>query len=496
MNKAENKGIAEHIKKIISTSWNSCFMVYEPDSLHISYRQFLNCIINGKGLFQKYNTNNSDAVAIIMNNSPDLAILYFAALVSKLKLIPIDPQKSKHEIEKILENADCDLLVSDKKDFNQNILKNKVHISADLVNKVLFEDRDIDKKHLNIFDSVDYSLPFVISYTSGSTGSPKGVVHSFSNLYKSAISFSECYEFSDANIFLHNLPMTYMAGILNLIIVPFISASKIIITERFSISSILNFWETPIEFGINTFFFIPAIVNLLLKMDRGEEGANYCRLSSIKACIGTAPLNAESKVKFEKKYSTELFESYGLTETLFLSANFPKNSKEGSVGKALNKVEIFLSPEMEILVKTPWNLYGYYKEKELNNIDGETFATGDMGSLDSDGYLSITGRIKDIIIRGGVNIAPVKIEKIIAASAFLNEFKVIGTKDTILGEKTVCFYLSDKDISQNMKKDINNILRSELNADHIIDEFQIIESMPRNINGKIDVNKIRNIYKV
>ena len=130
------------------------------------------------------------------------------------------------------------------------------------------------------------------------------------------------FNFNDKSVFYHNLPMTHMAGFLNLIILPLVSGSKIIIDREFQASSIASFWDNPIKYGANVFWFVPVIIDLLVNLDRGDKGVNYFKSVRGIGCVGTAPLKYLSKCKFEEKYGNiKLYESYGLSETLFVSTN-------------------------------------------------------------------------------------------------------------------------------------------------------------------------------
>ena len=97
--------------------------------------------------------------------------------------------------------------------------------------------------------------------------------------------------------------MSYIGGILNLIILPLISESKIVIDEKFSITKMKNFWEQPIKYSVNTFWFIPTILSLLLKIDRSNDGVEYSGKNNIIGLVGTASLQKDLKTNFQEKYS-------------------------------------------------------------------------------------------------------------------------------------------------------------------------------------------------
>jgi len=134
-------------------------------------------------------------------------------------------------------------------------------------------------------------------------------------------------------------------------------------------------------------------------------------------------------------------------------------------------------------------MLGYYNMDTSKFIENDRYKTGDLGYL-TDGYLTINGRKKDLIIRGGVNISPAKIERTIQVTKLTGECVIAGTPDPITGEKTVCFYLENDPIEKDTQKQINQHLTTQLGKDYVVDEFVPIKEFPRNANGKIDKKKL------
>ena len=288
------------------------------------------------------------------------------------------------------------------------------------------------------------SNEMVIIYTSGTTSRPKGVIHSFSNIVGNAIVFGKLHGLNERNRFLNCLPLTYLGGYYNLLILPYVNGSSVVLTRPISASSALRFWETIISNAVNTLWFVPTIMSMLMELDRGSDGAKYCKGEVKLAFVGTDVLRSELKNKFEEKYGIELFENYGLSETLFISSNVTSSEfpKEG-VGRLVPGVQIKIvdrnmtrvskGNEGEILVKTPFRMKGYLKQRMP--LESGWFVTGDLGFFTADGNLIITGRKKDLIIRGGVNISPRRVEEIANSHRAVVECAVFGSPDPIAGEK-------------------------------------------------------------
>lgn len=477
--------VGELFQNIFKKNWNEEFIFDGINSVTLSYEEFFSKVLRYKEKLEKTGLKKQDVICLLLPNSTELIILYFAVLLMNLKVVPIDPERGSAEIREILSRLDYKVIISNEQNFDftqKNILVNEfTNIKSEI----------IEKEELDLFNNVNFNEIYLITFTSGSTGIPKGVMHSFNNLVKSAIAFNDKFSFDSKNIFYHNLPMTYMAGILNLLILPIIAESKIIVGKRFNISNISEFWNIPIQYSANTFWFIPTILEILLKLDRDPKGLQYTKSNKIVGCVGTSPLNPSTKDEFEKKYSLSLYESYGLSETLFVTTNFPNFDKSGSVGKALDDVETNFLEDGEIAIKVPWMFLGYHSMKENQLLNG-WFSSGDIGHLDANKFFIITGRKKELIIKGGINISPKKIEDFIK-NYYNIEVVVLGFVNKFMGEKTVCFLVPNGELDQ---KHINKKITEELGKSYHIDQFVELEKIPRNLNGKVDKPKIREIYKL
>ena len=230
-------------------------------------------------------------------------------------------------------------------------------------------------------------------------------------------------------------------------------------------------------------------------VDRGDEGKHYCNKNKIIGCVATAPLNPETKLKVEKKYSMKLYEGYGLSETLFVSTNYPAHDRSNTVGRKLDGVQLEFYEDNEIGIALPWMFLEYHNQKKLEFMDEEKYLSGDLGNLDNENYLQITGRKKDLILKGGVNISPRRIEDFISIHfKTFDEFAVIGFKNNLLGEKIVCFYVSHPPFTIDQTKKLNLKIIENLGKDYSIDEFVRLEKIPLTENGKTDKPKIRKLY--
>jgi malonyl-CoA/methylmalonyl-CoA synthetase len=222
---------------------------------------------------------------------------------------------------------------------------------------------------------------------------------------------------------------------------------------------------------------------------------------------GSAPITEELHNKVESKFGCSLVVSYGLSEATCTSTLNPSNKRRiGSVGQALSGQEVFLDPSRvgsddgagEICIKGPSLMMGYLDEGSngIPTLPSSILRTGDIGRFDSDGYLYITGRIKEVIIRGGENLSPNLIEEVISAIDGVLASCVIGRKDFDLGEVPIAFIVK-KDIfsGKNLTKEIlDSEILKKLSYIHRPVEYFFVNSLPENSIGKIDRKLLKQMY--
>lgn len=412
-------------------------------------------------------------VIAVMNNGFNLFVLYFACMLSDITIVPIDPLKSRKEIERIIADYKDYLLLADG-------------------DKIFYEDNDVVSKKIitDRIGSIDLDKDFIITYTSGSTGRSKGVIHNLRNLFFAAAVFGEVTRLNDKYSMAHVMPMTYMAGILNTIILPFFCEAKIVLLPRFDIMSAINFWKAVERLNITAFWFSPTMLNMIMSLDKKAKVKEYLLKKDTLFFVGTAPLSENTRQRFESKYGVQLLQSYGLTETLFISTETIEMDKDvKSVGTVLPHVKIDFDNNNEICIDVPWMFSGYYNADNKDYFMELKYKTGDIGMVDDKNRLSITGRIKDLIVKGGINISSAQIEKYLYEFEEITECAVAGV--TINGEENiVCWYLlkSEMTLSHN---EVNKFLEKELGRYYRIDYFCPLKNIPKNLNGKVDKMKLK-----
>ena len=286
---------------------------------------------------------------------------------------------------------------------------------------------------------------------------------------------------------------------------PFLANASVVLERMFDTKVVFSFWDTVIKYKINTLWFVPSIMSLLLQADRKEKGVEYCKNGGVKhVFIGTAPLSNTLREKFTNRYGVPIYENYGLSELLWVSTNAPTLPEIRGIGKCLRGVEVFTvdtdgnrqekGEVGEVAVVSPYILKSYYKldEEFRDKFKDGTFYTGDIGYLDEEGYLHISDRKKDIIIKGGVNISPKEIEDVILGYPGITDAAVVGLPDNLYGEKLIACVTVNEDVKEN---DIKIYCGHHLASFKIPQSVLILESFPRSTAGKIQKNRLKEIIE-
>jgi long-chain acyl-CoA synthetase len=335
----------------------------------------------------------------------------------------------------------------------------------------------------------EYQDPALYLYTSGTTGKPKGVVLTHRNLAHNVEACQTAGEFDQRDSFLCLLPFFHTYAITGTILLPLLSGCKMVLVDRFHPVKVLKLIE---EHAISVFLAIPSMYRVLA-LTEGEF-----KVASIRFPIsGGEPLPVVVAEAFEKRFGVPIFEGYGQTEASpVISLNVPGKRKLGTVGPALPGVEIAIWDDEkkplgvdvvgEIMVRGHSVMKGYYNlpDETSKTITSEWLHTGDLGKMDSDGFVTITGRKKDLIISAGENIYPREIEEVLAQHPKVKEVAVIGVKDEVRGEVPKAFVIAKDGVTVD-EKELRSFCRENLAGYKVPRHIDVVPDLPRTPTGKI-----------
>lgn len=441
----------QDLLRIAAERKDAPFLIVPDRRLTLTYGEFHDAALGLACRLQEEGVRRGDRVVALLGNSPEYAILYFAALYLGATVVTANPALHLREVHFVIRNSGAKLLIHGEE--TKHFLLGPSQ-PADSIRRWLMPRLNEPLFRIpwsnHPWKPLDGATPgdlFTIVFTSGTTAFPKAVAHRTASLLGNAAAFNAAMGAAPSDRFLHLLPMAYSGGFFNALIAPYCAGSSVVLTPGFGARTALDFWKVPMENGVNALWLTPAILSALLKVDRDESGKAWCRAKIKKVFAGMGPLHLEVKRAFEKAYGVEVLESYGLSETLLLAANAPGAAVEGSVGRLLPGVELQArgedgrvlpaGSEGELFARTPHLMAGYLDQEtsRVTPVADAWFPTGDLGAVAADGRVRLTGRKKDLIIRGGLNISPMAVEEVLLRHEAVAAAAVVGVPSALTGEE-------------------------------------------------------------
>jgi malonyl-CoA/methylmalonyl-CoA synthetase len=327
---------------------------------------------------------------------------------------------------------------------------------------------------------LDPSADALIVYTSGTTGTPKGAVHTHASLLAGVTSVVGAWGWDDHDRLILTLPLFHVHGLCAGLFGTLAAGASATVFGSFDEDAVL----AAAGDEANTMFFgVPTMYHRLAATRR--SGA----LSRLRLCVsGSAPLAADLWSQFDAQ-GVPVLERYGMTETLLTLSNpLEGERRPGSVGVPLPGVEAALhyddvapSDAGELYVRGPSLCRGYWGRPAHDHLGADGwFATGDLASLSDDGYVSIRGRRTELIITGGHNVYPAEVEAVLARHPGVAEVAVVGLPDPEWGETVVAFVVGDPDVES-----LHRLAAAELAAFKRPRDVRLVDVLPRNALGKI-----------
>lgn len=339
-----------------------------------------------------------------------------------------------------------------------------------------------------------------ILYTSGTTGEPKGVMHTSNTLFANVRPYAERLGLSGADRVLMASPLAHQTGFLYGIMMPVYLGTTAILQDIWDAEFVCR--VIAAEQPAFTMAATPFLADLVKTAPRHEGELDSLRIFvSAGAPIPTAVVEQAGKV-----LKATIVSAWGMTENGAVTMTCPDDPAERasqSDGKALPWVEVRVADyqgqplpagaEGNLLMRGASLFVGYLKRPELYGVDAEGwFGTGDLARMDADGYIRITGRTKDVVIRGGENIPVVEVENLLYQLPGVADVALVGCPDERLGER-LCAYVTLDEAATGL--DLAQVTRylteQQLSKNYLPEYLEVIDAMPRTASGKIQKFKLR-----
>ncbi len=416
-----------------------------------------------------------DRIVVSGTPSADLVAAHCAALRAGLVVVPVNSAYSDREVEVIVEDARPQAGIASTADMRDRLTRAGVgqvtDVAVDLP-AVAAVDSGLE------LDRAEPDDPALLPYTSGTTGRPKGALLSHGNLLASAEAILIAWRWTDEDRLVLCLPLFHMHGLGVGIHGTLLAGAAVVLHERFDPALVV----AEASAGATMFFGVPTMYSRLVE----AEGADA--LGALRLCVsGSAPLSPDVHARIESACGQRVLERYGMTETVMLVSNpFDGERRAGAVGFPFPGVDLRLDPgSSEIQVRGPNVFSGYFERPDATAesfTDDGWFRTGDVGAVDDDGYVSIVGRAKELIISGGYNVYPREIEDLLRAQPGVVDAAVVGTPSDEWGEIVTAFIEAPVDV------DVDAVVAAV--ADDLVAYkrprlVHRVDALPRNAMGKV-----------
>jgi acyl-CoA synthetase (AMP-forming)/AMP-acid ligase II len=427
-----------------------------------------------------------DLIAIDMERSVDAIVALLACAGAGACPCPLEPRLSAEQTSSRLESVGIDWLLcsAERRKELQDLLPAS--------NRILLVEEAQSASHEYWDETIGPEDRALLLFTSGSTGRPKGVLLTHGNIINNATGVIAHSELSVDDRLLHVMPLHHTNAINNQLFAPFLCGATVIFASRFKaeeMPKLMHNYRPTIITGV------PTIYARMLSQSFSDQSLSSLRM----ARCGSAPITVDLHKQIEAKLGCALIVSYGLSEATCTSTMNPSSRRKiGTVGTVLARQQVRLlgsdgqqvmpGQEGEVCIggaSVMANYIGAEPGTTDRAITNGWLRTGDLGRFDSEGYLSITGRIKEVIIRGGENLSPVLIENAIASHPGVAACCVVGKADADLGEVPVAFVIPSVDW-QPAPDEIIAMVTQRLSRIYQPYEVHFVESLPETSVGKID----------
>jgi len=443
-----------------------------------------------------------DKVAMLMHNGLQTVRLFMGAMYGGYCITPLNLLAHQSQLEFLLDNCDADVVFvspdqADRARLAAASLPRPVRVIAcDADAATLPGESDWRTMKRHTLDSpLDEEDAALMMFTSGTTGKPKGVVLPHRAVVSGGMFVSQAHALGPQDRVYAVLPMYHINAQIITATAPLVHGGSLVMPHRFSASV---FWEQAVQHGCTWLNVVPTIIAYLINgPDPRARGLDISRLRFCRSA--SAPLPPSQHRAFEEKFGIGIIETMGLTETAapcFTNPLDPARRKIGSPGQAFgNEARIAdesdrpLPPGQtgEIQVRGS-NLMSHYHRRPEESAKAFTadgwLRTGDLGHFDADGFVYVTGRIKELIIKGGENIAPREIDEVLLTHPALLEAAVVGMPDEHYGQDILaCVVL--KPGAHCDEAELRAFCREHLGAYKTPRVFRFVEELPKGPSGKV-----------
>src|SRR4051794_32962983 len=463
------------------------------DDIVLPYQALDAAVARAAGMLRSKGVEPGDRVGLQMPNVPYFPIVYFGALRLGAVVVPMNPLQKGREVEYHLTDSGAKVLVA-WHGFAEPAQEGSQGAGAECViaepgefEQLLGGAEAVD----DVVDRADDDAAVII-YTSGTTGTPKGATLMHSNLASGAEVARELVDAGPDSVGLATLPLFHVFGMNSVMNMAFHARGMVTLLPRFEPGKALEIIQRD---HVTSFAGVPTMYSALL---HHPERDNY-DLSSLDLCVsGGSAMPVEVLRGFDEAFGAKILEGYGLSETVGMgSFNLPdRERKAGSIGVPIGGTEMKVVDDDdnevpqgergEVVMRGPFVMKGYWNRDDATEevMKDGWFHTGDIATVDEDGYFFIVDRKKELVIRGGYNVYPREVEEVLYGHPAVREAAVIGVPHDELGEE-VAAAVALKDGADASAEEIRDYVKQRVAAYKYPRKVWITDDLPKTSTGKI-----------
>lgn len=444
-----------------------------------------------------------DRIAFYCANGYQTAAVFLGTMYGGFVSVPLNLVSQASQLEYVLEHSDTRLVFTDAE--HAEAIAARVKTVGRPIEVIVI---DVDAPSLFLEErlpstpvpSVDEDAPALLMYTSGTTGRPKGCLLTQKNVISGGRFVQEAHQLGPGDRVLSSLPLYHINGQIVVTVGPLVHGGSVVAPHRFSVS---QFWDLLDRYECTWFNVVPTIISYLAASPApaappgGRTRVRFGRSAS-------AALAPELHRTFEKKFGLSIIETMGMTETaapIFTNPLEQAKRKYGSVGRPVGNIARVMSLDGvpckpgevgELMVKGDNVMREYFKnpEETAKALDADGWLhTGDLGYADEDGYYFVTGRLKELIIKGGENIAPREIDDVLYMHPAVMDAAAVGIPDTHYGQEILCAVVLKPGCSAT-EGELRAFCEKELGRYKTPKVFRFMDDLPKGPSGKVQRLKL------
>ncbi|KIX04662.1 uncharacterized protein Z518_05532 [Rhinocladiella mackenziei CBS 650.93] len=479
----------------------------KPNALTISYKRLTQDILDFQTKLAHLGIRHADAVSIALPNSYEFIVSFLATSFQRAIAAPLNPSYKQNEFEFYIEDLSSAVSILPKGSWSKegaavraarkyNAAIAECYMDGEKLVLDVKEQGQLAQRQSQLVAQADPEDVALVLHTSGTTGRPKAVPLTHRNLTRTMLNIQNTYELTPGDRTMLVMPLFHVHGLLAGFLAPLGSGGSVIVPPSFSARS---FWDDFITHEANWYTAVPTIHQILLKNSPNPKP----KIRFIRSC--SSPLSPKTFRELEEMYGAPVLEAYAMTEAAhqITSNPLPHRGKRqpGSVGvgqgvevKILDDQgnEVPNGTEAEICIRGENVTKGYINNEKANReafTKGGFFRTGDQGKKDKDGYVIITGRIKELINRGGEKISPIELDHMIAANPDILEAVTFAIPSELYGQE-VGVAVVPKPGKSLTEQAITDYVESKTAKFKKPSRVWILKEIPKTATGKIQRRKV------